>query len=188
MTMLPVDKFLQIKYRCIVSAEALGAALSSMIVSATIISYGAGGVIFSRYYGHALSTEIQQAEWLKKLRDATAPDWHLLKEDGPEQVAAVGEVQVVYKLIGDVVSMFAGTDEHDALLLLEFARAFDAAVRQVCKIPLNKEGETRVSAERRMLQQYAELCLVVDEMVDDGDIDHLDPNVIFKLIRMKPTK
>jgi Clathrin adaptor complex small chain len=159
-----------------------------MLVSITVISYGAGGVIFSRYYGHELSTELKQAAWLKKLRDATASDWPLLKEDGPEQVAAIGEVQVVYKLLGDVVAMFAGTEEHDALLLLEFARAFDDAVREICKIPQNKEGETRVSAERRLLQRYADLCLVVDEMVDDGDIDHLDPKVISKVVRMNPTK
>jgi hypothetical protein len=159
-----------------------------MIVSLTVVSHEAGGVILSRFYGFALRTELQQAEWLKKLRDATAPDWPLLREDGPEQVATVGEVQVVYKLLGDVVALFAGTDEHDALLMLELARAFDASVRAVCKIPQNKAGETRVSAERRMLQRYADLCLVVDELVDDGDIDHTDAAVVAKLVRMKPAR
>jgi hypothetical protein len=163
-------------------------ALAAMIVSLTLVAYETGGVILSRFYGFSLRMELQQAEWLKKLRDATASDWPLLKEDGPEQVASIGEVQVVYKLIGDVVALFAGTDEHDALLLLELARAFDASVRRVCKIPLNKAGETRASAERKMLQRYADLCLVIDELVDDGDIDHTDPAVIAKLVRMKPTK
>lgn len=159
-----------------------------MIVSVTLVSYGPGGVVFARYYGHALRTELQQAEWLKKLRDATASSWPLLREDASEQIAAIGEVQVVFKLIGDVVALFAGTDEHDALLMLELARAFEKAVRRVCKIPTNKEGETRVSAERKMLQRYADLCLVVDEIVDDGDIDHTDPAVVAKLVRMKPSR
>lgn len=159
-----------------------------MIVSIVLVSYEAGGVILSRFYGHALRTELLQAEWLKKLRDATAADWPLLVEDGPEQVASVGEVQVVYKLIGDVVALFAGTEEHDALLLLELARAFDASVRSVCKIAKNRAGETRASAERKMLQRYADLCLVVDELVDDGDVDHTDAAVVAKLVRMRPTK
>lgn len=159
-----------------------------MIVSMNLVSYGPGGVIFSRYFGHSLRTELQQAEWLKKLRDATASDWPLLREEGAEQIAAVGEVQVVYKLIGDVVALFAGTNEHDALLMLELARSFETAVRRVCKIPRNKAGETRVSAERKMLQRYADLCLVVDELIDDGDIDHTDPAVVAKLIRMRPTR
>jgi hypothetical protein len=160
-----------------------------MIVSLTLVTYGSGGVIFNRFYGHSLHTELQQAEWLKKLRDATAPSWRLLTEEGPEQVATIGEVTIVYKLIGDVVALFAGTDEHDALLLLDFARAFDETVRKICKIPVHKaSGETRVSAETKLLQRYADLCLVVDEMIDDGDIDHLDSKVILKIIRMKPNK
>lgn len=159
-----------------------------MLVSIVFISYTSGGVLFSRFYGHELRTESQQAEWLKKLRDATAPDWALLKEDHPEQVATVGEVQVLYKLIGDVVLMLAGVEEHDALLLLELARSMNLSIRGACKIPENKQGQTRVSAERRILQNYANLCLVVDEQIDDGEIDHLDPKVVLKLIRMRPTR
>lgn len=159
-----------------------------MIVSVVIVSYDAGGVIFSRYYGHELHTEQQQAEWLKKLRDATASDWALLKEDNPEQVATINEVQIVYKLIGDVVLLISGVEEHDAILLLELAKSMALSIRSACKIPENKQGETRVSAERRLLQNYANLCLIVDEQIDDGDIDHLDPKVILKLIKMKPTR
>lgn len=152
------------------------------------MTYTTGGVIFSRYYGHELHTELRQAEWLKKLRDATAPDWALLKEDNPEQIATVGEVQVLYKLIGDVVLMLAGVEEHDALLLLELARSMNLSIRSACRIPENKQGETRVSAERKILQNYANLCLVVDEQIDDGDIDHLDPKLVMKLIKMRPTR
>ncbi|KAI0567064.1 Coatomer subunit zeta [Gracilaria domingensis] len=159
-----------------------------MIVSVVIVSYTTGGVIFSRFYGHELRSEQQQAKWLKKLRDATATDWVLLKEDHPEQVATVGEVQIVYKLMGDAVLMLAGVEEHDALLLLELARSMDGSIRGACKIPENRQQQTTVSAERRILQHYANLCLIVDEQIDDGDIDHLDPKVILKLIRMKPTR
>jgi len=159
-----------------------------MIVSVHFVGYATGGVIYERYYGSRLSLDIQQAEWLKRLRDATASDWRLLKEDHSEQVAAVGEVQCVYKLIGDVVLLLSGTEEHDALLLLELSRAIDKTVRSACKIPENKAGETRVSAERKILSNYANLCLVMDEHIDDGDIDILDPAVVIKLIRMQPKK
>ncbi|PXF46632.1 hypothetical protein BWQ96_03621 [Gracilariopsis chorda] len=157
-----------------------------MIVSVVIVCYTSGGVIFSRFYGHELRTEQQQAKWLKKLRDATAPDWALLKEDNPEQIATVGEVQITYKLLGDVVLMVAGVEEHDALLLLELVRSLDLSIRGACKIPENKQQQTTVSAERRILQNHANLCLVIDEQIDDGDIDHLDSKVVLKLIRMRP--
>ncbi|CAN8064008.1 unnamed protein product [Agarophyton chilense] len=159
-----------------------------MIVCVVVVSYVTGGVIFSRFYGHELRSEQKQAKWLKKLRDATAPDWVLLKEDHPEQVATVGEVQIVYKLMGDSVLMIAGVEEHDALLLLEVARSMDESIRGACKIPVNKQKQTTVSAERRILQHYSNLCLIVDEQIDDGDVDHIDPEVILKLIRMKPTR
>lgn len=158
-----------------------------MILSVVIVSYNTGGVIFSRFYGHQLHKEAQQAEWLKKLRDSTAPEWPLLKEDCAEQIATVSEVHVVYKLIGDVVLMLAGESEHDALLILELARSMTDVIRSACHIPQNTQGETRVSAERRIFQHYANLCMLVDEQIDDGDIDHLDPKVILRLLRMRPT-
>lgn len=159
-----------------------------MIVSVHIVAYASGGVIYERYYGPRLAETVQQAEWLKRLRDATAGDWRLLKEDFAEQVAAVGEVQIVYKLLGDVVILLSGTKEHDALLMLELIRAMEKTIRSACKITENRAGETRVSAERRILSHYANLCLVMDEHIDDGDIDHLDAAVILKLIRMQPSK
>lgn len=159
-----------------------------MIISIVIVSYSTGGVIFSRFYGHELHTVKQQAEWLKKLRDATAPDWALLKEDNAEQIATVGEVQIFYKLIGDVVLMLAGVEEHDGLLMLELARSMHVSIRAACKVPENKQGDVRVSAERRLLQNYANLCMLVDEHIDDGDIDHLDPKVIMNLIKMRPRR
>eukprot|EP00172_Hildenbrandia_rubra_P001476 Plantae.Rhodophyta-Hildenbrandia_rubra.ctg20301.p2 GENE.Plantae.Rhodophyta-Hildenbrandia_rubra.ctg20301~~Plantae.Rhodophyta-Hildenbrandia_rubra.ctg20301.p2 ORF type:complete len:160 (+),score=32.85 Plantae.Rhodophyta-Hildenbrandia_rubra.ctg20301:817-1296(+) len=159
-----------------------------MILSLVLVSYEAGGVIFSRFYGKDFRTEQAQAAWLKKLRDATAPDWRLLKEDGPEQVATIGAVQIMYKLIGDIVAIFAGNQEHDALLMLELARSFEKCIRRACGIRENKEGETRVSAERKLLQKYWMLCLIVDELIDDGQIDHLDPKAVVKLINMRPTR
>lgn len=159
-----------------------------MIISVVIVAYESGGVLFSRFYGHELHTELQQGEWLKKLRDSTISNWPLLKEDYPEQVATIGEVQVVCKLIGDVVLMLAGVEEYDVLLLTELAHSMAHLIRKLCTIPETKAGETRVSAERRILQHYANLCLIVDEQIDDGDIDHLNPKVVAKLIRMRPAR
>lgn len=155
-----------------------------MIVSVHVVTYATGGVLLERYYGPRLSTPVKQAEWLKRLRDATAGEWRLLVDDHGEQVAAVGEVQIVYKLIGDVVLLLSGTEEHDALLMLELSRAMERTMRQACKIPQSD----RVSAERRILQNYANLCMLVDEHIDDGDIDHVDSTVVMKLLRMQPAK
>jgi len=153
-----------------------------MIKSITIVSYRRGGVLFSRFYTPDLATLEAQALWLSDLRDATMPEWSLLADDGPEQVAKFGAVSVMYKLIGDVVVIFAGTVEHDALLLLELARAFEEAMRKVCRARGN------ASVEKRLVQSYSDLCLVVDEMIDQGFIDHLDPKLIQLGVRMNLKK
>lgn len=158
-----------------------------MILSVVLVSHGSGGVIFSRFYGTELRTEAQQGEWLKKLRDATVPTWALLENEYPEQVATVNEVQVMYKLIGDVVLMLAGNEEHDALLMLELGRSMTQVITSICKITIPKQGPYRASVERRILQNYAYICLAVDEQIDDGDIDYLHPRVVTQLIRMKPS-
>ena len=45
-----------------------------------------------------------------------------------------------------------------------------------------------MSAEKRVLEKYWNLCLIVDEMVDEGNIDHLDAALVEKLILLKPNK
>ncbi|KAA8493794.1 putative coatomer subunit zeta [Porphyridium purpureum] len=155
-----------------------------MILTFLVASYTKGGVLFSRFFGPNLATEAQQATWLERIRHATASEWALLASDYPEQVALVDECTIVTKLVGDVVVLVAGNREHDALLILEFLRAFETVFRKVCKVPATKP----VSAERRVLESYWNLCLIVDEMIDEGAIDHLDCALIEKQIAMKPNK
>ncbi|OSX76344.1 hypothetical protein BU14_0196s0011 [Porphyra umbilicalis] len=163
-----------------------------MILSFVIISYESGGVLFARHYGASLATESAQATWMRRLHAATAADWGLLRSEGEEQVATLGgaeaAVQVLYKLLGDVVLLLAGDEEHDALLLLEVARALDGCLRGACRIPRARDGTTRVSAEGRLLATYHRLCLVVDEVIVDGEVDHLDRKRVLKLIDMKPRR
>ena len=87
-----------------------------MILSFVIISYESGGVLFARHYGASLATESAQATWMRRLHAATAADWGLLRSEGEEQVATLGgaeaAVQVLYKLLGDVVLLLAGDEEH----------------------------------------------------------------------------
>ena len=157
----------------------------TMILSFVLGSYRHGGVLFSRFYGPNLQSEDQQAVWLERIRHVTAEEWALLAADFPEQVALMDDCTVVTKLIVDVVLLVVGNREHDALLLLEFVRAFETAFRKICKIPRDNK---KVSAEKRVLEKYWNLCLIVDEMVDEGNIDHLDAALVEKLILLKPNK
>lgn len=163
-----------------------------MILSFVIISYESGGVLFARHYGAGLATEAAQATWMRRLHAATAADWGLLRSEGEEQVATLGgaeaAVQVLYKALGDVVLLLAGDEEHDALLLLEVARALDSCLRGACRIPRARDGTTRVSAEGRLLATYHRLCLVVDEVIVDGEVDHLDKKTVLKVIDMRPRR
>lgn len=171
-----------------------------MILSFVIISYETGGVLFARHYGAALATDAAQAAWLRRLHAATAADWGLLRTDGEEQVAVVGgstddgtaggtaAAQVLLAALGDVVLLLAGDAPHDGLLLLEVARALDGALRGACRIPRARDGTTRVSAEGRLLAAYHRLCLVVDEVIVDGEVDHLDVKTVLKVIDMKPRR
>lgn len=90
-------------------------------------------------------------------------------------------IHVMYKLMGDVVLTLAGDGIHDQLLLLEFSRAFDVVIRRILRV---KNMET-ISLEARLLQSYSKLCMVVEEMIFDGEIDQLDVNMIDSVITMK---
>lgn len=48
--------------------------------------------------------------------------------------------------------------------------------------------ETRVSAERRILSKNANICMLFDEHINDGDIDRLEPQIIVNLFRVPPNK
>lgn len=89
-------------------------------------------------------------------------------------------MHITFTLMGDVVVTVVGTDEHDQMLLLEFCRAFEAAIKKVLKIKPTSD----VSMELRMLQSYSKVSMVVEEMIIDGDIDHLDANMIAAVIKM----
>jgi len=151
-----------------------------MIKGIIIASYKSGGVLFQRYYGRDLSTVSAQARFLQKVRDTTAIEWPALIEEGSEECAYADGMHITYKLMGDVVVTVVGVDEHDQMLLLEFCRAFEAAIKKVLKIKPN----TDVSMELRILQSYSKVCMVVEEMIIDGDIDHLDANMIAAVIKM----
>mmetsp|Transcript_3323 Transcript_3323/g.5830 ORF Transcript_3323/g.5830 Transcript_3323/m.5830 type:complete len:157 (-) Transcript_3323:18-488(-) len=156
-----------------------------MILTILIVSYTNGGVIYARFFGPKLREEPQQAVWLERIRHHTAPEWGLLTSDHTEQTAYMDECAIMFKRIGDVVFIVVGNREHDAMLLLEFGRAFEQCVRTIYKIPENNQ---KLSVEKRILGAYWTVCLILDEMIDDGSIDHLDPQIVLRMINMKPNK
>mmetsp|Transcript_2954 Transcript_2954/g.9041 ORF Transcript_2954/g.9041 Transcript_2954/m.9041 type:complete len:152 (-) Transcript_2954:1940-2395(-) len=151
-----------------------------MIICIVIASFKTGGVLFSRFYGPDYQSEVGQATLLQSLRDATADEWPNLVADNAEQCAYLNNIHIMYKLIGDVVLTLAGNDETDHLILLEFARAFEAVLMSALRIKQNQE----ISVGHRILQSYSKLAMVVEEMILDGVIDQMDTNMIMSLIQM----
>lgn len=68
-----------------------------------------------------------------------------MKGDNAQQVATVGEVQLVYKLIGYCGLMIGGVDERDALFLMEIDPSMKMVIPSACHIHEKKQGETNVS-------------------------------------------
>ena len=53
---------------------------------------------------------------------------------------------------------------------------------------LYSSESTTLCAGRKMLSNYANLCMLVDEHVDGSVIDHLDAQVIVDFLLMRPSK
>lgn len=148
---------------------------------------------------------------LRTLEEILPPVWDQLGASDSladrEQIGRLEDYTVIMRRVGDVVTVFIGEREHEALLLLEFARSFEACVRRTLlmenprELDLDADGardtltsgyfsptpmatvERYTHVHQTMVERYEELCMVVDEMVtNDGIVNHLDAKTVSSLV------
>jgi len=132
-----------------------------------------GHIIFAKYFDG--STREQRVLWESTLYTHTKQDWSAAKEND-EQVAILGNKFVVFSGTEDLLFFITGSEEYDELTLQEILRNFITILRDVLKKNLNED---------KLLEHYSKVCLVCDEMINQGVLEYCDKDTIKKMIKMK---
>lgn len=163
-----------------------------MIHSVVIVVRSTETILLSRFYGAAeRGSALVQAQWIQTVRDATQARWDVALEGGGEQVAVCQGNYVVYSgtvndgRVGDLLFFVAGTDEYDELGLLEIVQALMACLRGAL---LANAPRGAFLTEIVITEQYHVVCLVLDEMINGGILEHTDPEVVRKYLKLKLKK
>lgn len=82
---------------------------------------------------------------------------------------------VALRLEGDVVFYALGTGEYDELNLAE-------AIRAIC---LGLRDTVRKPTEAALFDNYGRLCMVVDEVINEGILEAADRDAIQRGMKMK---
>jgi len=161
----------------------------AMIHSVVIVVRSTEAILLSRFYGAVeRASALLQAQWIQTVRDATQSRWDSAYENGGEQVAVCAGKYVVYSgtlddgRLGDLLFFVAGTEEYDELALLEIVQALMACLRASL---LANAPRGAFLNEIVITEQYHIACLVLDEMINQGVLEHTDPEVVRKYLKLK---
>ncbi|KAL0037359.1 hypothetical protein WJX79_003804 [Trebouxia sp. C0005] len=82
---------------------------------------------------------------------------------------------IALRLEGDIVFYALGTGEYDELNLAETIRAISLGLRDTLKKP----------TEAALFDNYGRLCMVVDEVINEGILEAVDRDAIQRGMKMK---
>lgn len=143
------------------------------MILAVLFSNGEGNILIERFHGVPTEERVHWRTFLIKLGAEN------LKGAKSEElfVATHKSVYIVYAMLGDVCIYTVGKDQYDELALSEVIFAIMASVKDVCGKP---------PTERLFLDKYGRICLCLDEIVWQGELENTDKDRIRRLIRLKP--
>jgi len=110
------------------------------------------------------------------LQKMTQDDWSNAKNE-KQMVSVIGDKFVVFCGIGDLLVFWTGSSEYDEIILSDTLNSFINILKQICKKGVN---------ETSIVEQYSKICLCLDEMVNKGILDQVDPFFIKNYVDMKP--
>mmetsp|Transcript_11180 Transcript_11180/g.24075 ORF Transcript_11180/g.24075 Transcript_11180/m.24075 type:complete len:151 (-) Transcript_11180:781-1233(-) len=131
-----------------------------------------GEVIYERFYDRL--NEAEKAEIRSSFQLASSNV--RLTLDEVDYSAAYKTGRFSFIPCGDLVFYLLGTGEYDELACAEALRSIIGVLRDVT-------GKTPSSS--LLLDKYARLCLVVDEVINEGLLETLDKDTIRKAIKNK---
>ena len=155
-----------------------------MIHSVLVVVRSTEAILLSRFYdGVERSSALVQAQWIQAVRDATITRWALAHEGGGEQVCMCQDKFVLFSGTGNLLFFVSGSDEYDELALLDVVQSLLDCLRGAL---LAKASDALT--ETLITEHYHVACLVLDEMINQGVLEHTEPQVVRKFLKLKLKK
>ncbi|KAK9810121.1 hypothetical protein WJX72_005088 [[Myrmecia] bisecta] len=142
-------------------------------IQALVVATTSGSVVYERFY--ARLSDLEKADLRSAFYKASEPAL-ATAQDEAEFAARYKAGALVFKLEADLLFYLLGTGEYDELNLAEALRALVGALRDTLK---------RQPTEALLFDNYGKLCLVVDELINEGILEATDKEAIQRGIKMK---
>ena len=150
-----------------------------MPLHSVFITNRSGELLVSKYFLSSTTTE-ERAVWEQQLFRATRFGWGNAA-DGQAQVATLCGRFVVYLGFGGLLLFLAGGgDECDEVTLATVGAALVKVIVSLCEAKdASSLGDVHIRA------MHGKICVAVEEMVNEGILEHLDASSILKMSKLK---
>ncbi|DBA87000.1 TPA: hypothetical protein ACH3X2_000380 [Trebouxia sp. C0005] len=137
-----------------------------------LIATTTGSVVYERFY--LRFTDVEKADIRAAFQRASE---FLITgaSDESEFADRYKAGSIALRLEGDIVFYALGTGEYDELNLAETIRAISLGLRDTLKKP----------TEAALFDNYGRLCMVVDEVINEGILEAVDRDAIQRGMKMK---
>lgn len=136
-----------------------------------LVATRGGDVVYERFFDRF--SELEKADVRSALSLATGNVRFTAEEQ--DFVAPYKAARFAFMPVADVVFYLLGSGEYDEIGLVEVLRTIIQALREVLGKP----------TAAVLLDKYAKLCLVVDEVLNEGILEAVDREAIKKGIKGK---
>ncbi|KAJ1442978.1 hypothetical protein B484DRAFT_441816 [Ochromonadaceae sp. CCMP2298] len=144
-----------------------------MPVHSLIFINTTGNVLYAKYFQDT-SVRVLFENLLFK---ATSPNWY--RVTATPRCVGIGQVRVVYQLMGNIIAFAGGTDDVDESTLAEVLVAVERVLVEVI-------GDRVTESGLLIPDNYGKFVVSVDDMMPQGVVDTLDAVLIAKLSKLKP--
>ncbi|GMH37554.1 hypothetical protein BSKO_05427 [Bryopsis sp. KO-2023] len=147
--------------------------MSSGRIHAVLISTKAGNVIYERFYDPL--DEATRAEIRGAFHGASQPIL-MTVQDGQQYVGNYRGAPIVFMPTSDIIIYSLGSGEYNELALAQILQAIIRGVSDVLGKP---------ASEALLFEGYAQLCLTIDEVINEGMLETVNKDIVRKGTKMK---
>jgi len=141
-----------------------------MSVFSVLICNRKADIVFSKYFD-TFNNAMEILQWEKDLFVATSPDWK--RSTVRQQIACVRNKFVVFQGIGELIFFLSGPNTEDETTFSDILTNLLTAFELILK---------KNFSEQNFLENYAKICLIVDEMMPFGALYHADKGWIDQFV------
>uniref|UniRef100_A0A061QRI4 Coatomer subunit zeta n=2 Tax=Tetraselmis sp. GSL018 TaxID=582737 RepID=A0A061QRI4_9CHLO len=138
-----------------------------------LLSTRSGQILVERF--HDTLTNEAKSEIRAAMYSASTSVVQNLPEDS-EHVFGYGDACIVYSPVADIILFLMGSGEYDELMLSSIIRVIKDALKATLK---------KSPSEAAVCEKYAKVCVTLDEVVNEGVLDMVDPELIRKAVKLK---